>query len=191
MDGVFSCLGLSCARQAGVTLIELLIVVACIGIITQLAVPAFNDYFSRSRLKSAVEDIHGLMVLARAEGPIRDRNLSVSIRPDVQPWCLGVAAIPDCDCTQDSDCTIEVGDADVLQVLRGDGYPGVAVASNFPTVGKGPTFNRVRGHTPGGTVSVTTQGWEAQVRVSPQGRIRVCAPANGVKNNVRLGYPLC
>lgn len=191
MDGLFSCLGYSCARQTGVTLTEFLVVVACIGILTQLAVPAFQDYFSRHRLKSAVEDLHGLMLLAKSEGPIRDSDLSVSIRPDAQPWCLGIAATPDCDCTQASDCTIQVGDSDVLQVLRGDEYYGVTIASNFPSTGKGPTFSRIRGNTVGGTVSLTAQQWEAQVRVSPHGRIRVCAPIDGVKNNARLGYPPC
>lgn len=210
MDGLFFCPGPFCARQTdvltstrssraireprreeGVTLIELLVVVACIGILTQLALPAFDDYLHRNRLKNAVEDIYGLLVLARTAGAIRDQNLSVSLLPDEEPWCMGVASIPACDCTEEMSCTLRVGEIDVRQVLTGAAYRGVAIASNFPTLGNGPTFSRIRGNTPGGTVSVLAHGWEAQIRVSPHGRIRVCAPADGIKNNARLGYPDC
>lgn len=198
MDGLLFCPGhcrarqpAVCRRQMGVTLIELLIVVVCIGILTHLALPAFNDHLHRSRLKSVVEDIYGLMILARTEGVIRDQNLSVAMQPEGALWCMGLATTPVCDCAQEMSCTLRIGDVDVRQVLLGAEYRGVTIASNFPTLGSGPTFSRIRGNTPGGTVSVFADHWEAQIRVAPHGRIRVCAPVGGVKNNARLGYPPC
>ena len=113
------------------------------------------------------------------------------MQPTGTPWCLGLAATPACDCTQHMSCTLRVGEVEVRQVLLGVDYRGVTIASNFPTLGSGPTFSRIRGNTPGGTVSVFAEGWEAQIRVSPHGRIRVCAPLDGVKDNARIGYRPC
>lgn len=198
MDGLFACSGHYPARQidgffleGGMTLVELLVVVACLGLLSHVALPSFNDYLHRNRLKTAVEDIYGLLMLARTEGAVRDRNLSVAIHPEGTQWCMGLADAPTCDCTQEMSCTLPVAGVEVHQVLLGLDYPGVTITANFPTPGGGPTFNRIRGNTSGGTVAVFAHDWEAQIRVTPHGRIRVCAPTGGIKNNARLGYPFC
>jgi len=174
--------GTAAPQRSGYTLVEMMIVVAILAILAAMIVPAFDDYFERARLKRAVEEIRGLIIQAKSEGPIRDRNMSIAINPG--QWCVGFAAIPGCDCVAPAGaqaCTIAVAATPVLQVVDGVDFPGVTISTTFPA--NQTTINRLRGTvSPAGTIKVASGG------LSLYGRVRVCIPAgsNGVS-----GYSSC
>ena len=56
--------------QKGVTLIELMIVVVCVGILAAIAIPAYDDYIHRSRRSdafTALETVRAAQEMYRAE----------------------------------------------------------------------------------------------------------------------------
>src|SRR5690606_21426092 len=112
--------------QRGVTLIEMMIVVIIVGIIAAVAVPSFDNYFERQRVKRAAEDIYGLILQAKSEGPIRDVGMSVSV--DTDTWCVGFSDTANCDCAANA-CRIDVAAATgangVVQVVNGTDHPDV------------------------------------------------------------------
>jgi type IV fimbrial biogenesis protein FimT len=54
-------------RPGGFTIIELMVVVAVLGVIAAFAAPSFSDYFARSRLNGAASEAYGDLQYARSE----------------------------------------------------------------------------------------------------------------------------
>ena len=178
--------------QQGFTLIEAMIVVAVIAVLLAVAVPSFSNFFEKNRLKRATEEVYGLITKARAEGVIRDTNMSVAV--DTDAWCLGYAAVVGCDCTEtdltEADaCAVSIAGTPVRQVVSGANFTGVDMA------GSDIDFNHVKGTASAGSVTLASGVWALKIMVSNVGRVRICTPSTaldpgGAKSKM-MGYGGC
>lgn len=54
---------LACGKQNGFTLIELLVTVAVVGILAAIAIPSYENYVTKSKLKGAQSDLVALSLV--------------------------------------------------------------------------------------------------------------------------------
>jgi prepilin-type N-terminal cleavage/methylation domain-containing protein len=69
-------------RNAGFTILELLITVAIIGIVAGVALPALSAYYGECCLKAAIYEITGMIKEAKQNALVNDRDYAVSFNTD-------------------------------------------------------------------------------------------------------------
>lgn len=165
--------GVAPPRPRGLTLIELVIALAVLGILATLAVPTLAERLARQRLAGAAEALAMDLGQARVEAVASGQPLFVVFDRGAQ-WCWAVARSPACGCAVPAPCQ--------LKVERAADWPGVDLLAADDTAFE-----------PGGTPA---DGARAQFRspavghglavgLSPLGRARLCS-ATGMP-----GYGAC
>ena len=118
-------------NQQGFTLIELMIVVAIIGILAAVAIPSYNDYTARAQVTEAVNLTGGLKTCI-AEG-ISDKNKAPSLEQCGQdPDATGIGKFVDkLACTGCGDASVPATGVVVQATFKSSGVAKDLVAGTF------------------------------------------------------------
>ena len=110
-------------NQKGVTMVEVMVTVAIIGIIAAIAIPSYQDYIARESLLGAAQAIYSQAILARRQAVSNNRTRYFFVSDDSGDWCAYASSASDATCAS-SDAPI---------YAHGRDYPGVTVLTGVST----------------------------------------------------------
>ena len=99
-------------KNHGFTLIEVIIVVAVIGIMTAIVIPSISSWLPNYRLKNAARALYGAAMKAKGEAVKRNVNCALSFNQGVS----GVVNVYVIYIDADSDCEFDAGETVITQV---------------------------------------------------------------------------
>jgi type IV fimbrial biogenesis protein FimT len=180
---------LSCWFERGLTLVELLVVIAVLGILISLVAPSFRGFIARHRVQGINAELVTDLQLARSEVAQRSGTstkvmVSFGSNADITCYAVHTGTTADCDCTRpaNSVCTGSAREIKSMQFARA---AGVSVSASSTSVVFAPPQGLA---TPGDlTIDVrdTTSG-HLQTSINAMGRPSVCSPDGSIK-----GTPAC
>jgi len=170
----------------GVTLVELMVVIAVITILAIAAMPSYRELLDRYRVGKAAEDVVSLISNARSGSLKLHRQVAVSF-VTAGSWCVGAnaAATPTggaragvataCDCGTPTSCSVD-GENLVIPVGK---HPGVSLTSASGNI----VFDGLVGATTGlATQSAVLQSpagmFTVTVNVTPLGQANMTVTQN-------------
>lgn len=84
--------------QLGFTVIELMVVVAILGVLIALAAPSFTPLIERWRIRQAVSGLESAMYFARSEAIKRGGNITIRKEPSGTNGCSLAPGVSNWDC---------------------------------------------------------------------------------------------
>jgi len=165
-------------QRIGITLIELLFVLAIVAILVTLSVPLFTNFIQNYRLTSAAEDLLNSIAYARSESIKQSTPVYISFNTG-DTWCYGLNSGSSCDCTNPSSCNLGTTSYQVAQQLS---LTTSGLTSNtlyFKSIHSGASTS--------GNITFTAYGQSAPlitISISRLGNPQVCA--TGIS-----GYTAC
>lgn len=170
-------------RPHGLTLVELLVVMAISAILLTVAIPSFISLMQANRLRGAADVLLADLRLSVAESTKRGDNVLVSFQrnTDGSNWCYGLSVQASCNCRETNSCQINNAE----HVVRGTNFSGILASPTHSNY----WFNPKRATITAGNITFTAQdGKQLRVLVSGYGRIRPCSPSGNVNIS---GFPIC
>lgn len=168
-------------KNAGFTVLEVMIVVAITGILAAVAVPSFQGMIERDRLKQVVEALKSDLQFARTEAIKRNQDIHFSRSPgNAGAWCYGLNVGANCTCAPVNSCAVKT--------ISGSNFSTAVNMDSAET--NNSTFDFKRGTIGANGVTFSTSRYAARVVFSDIGRVRACTPTISGKTGLP-GYPAC
>lgn len=181
--------------ERGLTLIELLTVIAIAAILVAIAAPSFTGLLARKRVEGVVSELSTDLQYARTEAVQRQYSGALSIYGAVATNSTGTCyavyvfpkpaagSDPSCDCGSASACA---GVTELKRVTLPTGGSGVTVTASTTV-----SFDPVRGLSSAATTYVATSAADSSLTlsavVSTLGRVQTCLPSGSTVK----GYNAC
>ncbi len=170
--------------QSGFTLVELMVVIAIAGILSSIAVPAYQGLIERNRLKEVVEGFKSDLMFAKTEAIKLSQNIVISRSSgNTGAWCYGLNIDSSCDCNED-----DTSDANFCNIKRVLGNNLSSLVNMEAAAQNNSTFDFRRGTIGAYGVTFSTNTYTARVVFSDIGRVRICTPS---ATTGLSGYPSC
>ena len=166
-------------KNKGFTAIELMIVIAIIGIVTSLAVPAFGIMMQRNKLKSAIQSFQDDLQHARILAVKKSQNVLINrtqTSTTVGDWCYGLSTKAACICTVTDTAAANFCE---IKIISGTNFSTVSML----TATGNSSFDFKRGTIGANGVTFYTTNYAARVVFDNVGRVRICTPPT-VSNTV-------
>lgn len=155
------------SKQTGVTLIELLIGIAILGIMATIAIPSYNDFIANTQIRTTTESIRNGLQVARAEAIKRNATVTFTLNNNTS-WVVGCAtATANCPATIQSKAAKEGGSGAVSVAITGTN----PVA--FNSFGNAAAAFQV--NVDSSTIAAA-KSRDSRIRVGTGGNVRVCDP---------------
>lgn len=167
------------SHQKGFSLIELLVVIGIVGIITSIAIPAFDTMIQRNRLKAALQSVQDDLQLARTQAIKQSRNVVFSIKRKTgttisgDTWCYGLTVNASCNCDPNDDGATTDSTCEIKTVSSAS-----FIGARFQTdTVSNIAFDFRRGTTTATELPFSSSStYRSDVYVDAAGRVRMCLP---------------
>ena len=172
-------------QQSGVTLVEVAVVLAVLGIVTTSAAPGMTGLLDTRRLDGTATQLATDIQYVRSEAVARNQPVRLSFYSSAEASCYvvhtGLSAQCTCPAAGPAQCS---GDAEQIKTVSLPAAQRVSVQANVGSV----LFDPLHGtSTPTGTLRVLgPQGRAVHHVINVMGRVRSCSPLNTVP-----GYRAC
>lgn len=177
-------------KVSGLTLIELMVVVAIVGILIALAAPSFQGLIMKNKVQAAASEFQSALALARSEaikrgGDARVTVVANSLSGSNAVWTSGMTVFY--DITSNANGNAPPSDASKLIMQTGAMETDVLVSVNFNAItynGFGRSISST-GAPLGGTAAFgsTDSDWICNV-VSLSGRLSTKTVTNAAYNSI-------
>ena len=158
-----------CNKQSGFTLIELIVIIAILGVFAGIAVPNFLSYMPKYRLNGAARQIMGDLMAARMQAVKENRKVGVGW---VDETNYGIFRITPVD-----------PGADIWTIIKpvniDSNYPGVTLGHATVSGGfiggefNGISFSSRGTRDTGGSIGLINSTGSKRVTVSITGRVKI------------------
>lgn len=161
-------------KSKGMTIIELLIVIALIAIILAITVPSFTKIIERNKLKTAAESLKADLQAARTQAIKRSSDVIFTRKlGNDGAWCYGFNDdTTACDCSQTDPSQANYCD---LKIVQGTDYPDTNMASFGPTPPGSSTFSFRRGTVNSGYTCFSSTNYLIKIVTNNGGKVEICS----------------